>query len=226
MGQSRHRRPIRIAIADDHTLLRHGLRKLFEDQADMEVVAETATGDGILQVLKQSDANILLLDLEMPDVDGFDVLRNMHVAGFQIPTLVLTEGEGRIDLRTALDLGASGVISKSAATPQLLIAIREVYQGLTWVDRGLEKRNGVTLPADDPLRRAGQGSADASPGSELTARETEVVALVSQGLRYKQIADRLNMSPHTLNNHLRHIFDKLRVKGRVELALYGLKHKI
>lgn len=192
----------------------------------MEVVAETATGDGILQVLRQSDANILLFDLDMPEVDGFDVLRNMHVAGFEIPTLVLTEEEGRIDLRTALDLGASGVISKGAATPQLLIAIREVYQGLTWVDRGPQKGNGESLPTDDPFRRDGRGRADPLRGSELTPRETEVVALVSQGLRYKEIAGRLTMSPHTLNNHLRHIFDKLRVKGRVELALYGLKHKI
>jgi len=192
----------------------------------MEVVAETATGDGIIQVLKKSDANILLLDLEMPEIDGFDVLRNMHVAGFEIPTLVLTEEEGRIDLRTALDLGAAGVISKSAATAQLLVAIREVYQGLTWVDRGLQNRNGVNLSPDDPFRRDGQGRANPLRGSELTPRETEVVALVSQGLRYKEIASRLTMSPHTLNNHLRHIFDKLRVKGRVELAIYGLKHKI
>lgn len=192
----------------------------------MEVVAETETGDGIIQVLKQSDANILLLDLEMPEVDGFDVLRNMHVAGFEIPTLVLTEEEGRMDLRTALDLGAAGVISKSAATSKLLIAIREVYQGLTWVDCGLQMKNGVNLSPDDPFRRDDQGRADPMPGSDLTARETEVVALVSQGLRYKEIAGRLTMSPHTLNNHLRHIFDKLRVKGRVELAIYGLKHKL
>ena len=192
----------------------------------MEVVAETETGDGIIQVLKRSEANILLLDIRMPEVDGFDVLRNLHMAGFEIPTLVLTEEEGRMDLRTALDLGAAGVISKSAATSKLLVAIREVYQGLTWVDRGSQVKDGLNLAADGPLRRDSRDRADPAPGSDLTARETEVVALVSQGLRYKEIAGRLTMSPHTLNNHLRHIFDKLRVKGRVELALYGLKHKI
>ena len=219
MGRHLYQKPIRIAVADDHTLLRQGLRKVLEEQSDMEMVAETSSGDGIIQLLRDSEANVLLLDLFMPDVDGYDVLRNMQVSGCDVPTLVLVEEEGLVDPRTVLDLGASGIISKRAATSQLLIAIREVYQGMKWIDRGLRD-------ADENGLRDGSALEKALHGSDLTPREEQVVSLVSKGLRYREIAGQLSLSPHTLNNHLRHIFDKLQVRGRVELAIYGLKHKI
>ncbi len=184
----------------------------------MEMVAETGSGDGILKVLREREANVLLLDLVMPEVDGYDVLRNMHVAGCRVPTLVLVEEEGRVDPRAVLELGAKGIISKRAETSQLLIAIREVYQGMKWVDRD--------LPGADEIGSRGHISVPELNGSDLTPRETEIVSLVSRGLRYREIAAQLTVSPHTLNNHLRHIFDKLQLRGRVELALYGLKHRI
>jgi two-component system invasion response regulator UvrY len=219
LGRHLEQRPIRVAVADDHTLLRQGLRKLIEEQPDMEMIAETSSGDGILEMLRDSDAKVLLLDLMMPDVDGYDVLRSMQVTGCYVPTLVMVEEEGEVDPRKVLDLGASGVISKRAATAQLLIAIREVYQGMKWVDRG----SGDT---DEHRSHNGAALAKGQVSSDLTPREEEVVSLVSKGLRYREIAGRLSVSPHTLNNHLRNIFDKLQVRGRVELALYGLKHKI
>ncbi len=185
----------------------------------MDMVAETSSGDGIVQLLIDSEANVLLLDLFMPDVDGYDVLRNMQASGCYVPTLVLVEEEGLVDPRAVLDLGASGIISKRAATSQLLIAIREVYQGMKWIDRGLRD-------ADEDGLRHGPALGKAPHGSDLTPREEQVVSLVSKGLRYREIAGQLSLSPHTLNNHLRHIFDKLQVRGRVELAIYGLKHKI
>lgn len=219
MGRHLYQKPIRIAVADDHTLLRQGLRKVLEEQSDMEMVAETSSGDGIIQLLSDSKANLLLLDLFMPDVDGYDVLREMQVSGCHVPTLVLVEEEGLVDPRTVLDLGASGIISKRAAASQLLIAIREVYQGMKWIDRGPRDADEKGLRGGSPLDLVRHGS-------DLTPREEEVVSLVSKGLRYREIAGQLSLSPHTLNNHLRHIFDKLQVRGRVELAIYGLKHKI
>jgi two-component system invasion response regulator UvrY len=199
--------------------LRQGLRKLLEEQPDMEMVAEASSGDGILEMLRDSAANVLLLDLVMPEVDGFDVLRSMNVSGCHVPTLVLVEEEGRVDPRTVLELGAAGVISKRAATSQLLIAIREIYQGMKWVDRDMQD-------ADEIGSRGNRFNPAGLNGSDLTPRETEIVSLVSKGLRYREIATRLTVSPHTLNNHLRHIFDKLQLRGRVELAIYGLQHKI
>lgn len=219
LGRPLYQKPIRVAVADDHTLLRQGLRKVFEEQPDMEMIAETSSGEGILQILSDSEANLLLLDLVMPDVDGYDVLRSMQVSGCYVPTLVLVEEEGRVDPRTILDLGASGIISKRAETSQLLIAIREVYQGMKWIDRALRD-------ADEDSLHGSSGFGAGLHGSDLTPREEEVVSLVSKGLRYREIAGQLSVSPHTLNNHLRHIFDKLQVRGRVELAIYGLKHKI
>ena len=221
MARPPHRRPIRITIADDHTLLREGLRKLLEEQPDMEVVAETSSGDGIIQILRHSEANVLLLDLEMPEVDGYDVLRNLQVAAYYIATLVFTDEEGQVDFNSVLDLGASGIISKRAATSNLLIAIREVYQGVRWIDRELREPD---MPDFGRGRNGGQS--DGLPRTELTPRETEIASLVSKGLRYREIAGELTMSPHTLNNHLRHIFDKLHLRGRVDLAIYGLKHKM
>ena len=213
---------IRIVIADDHTLFRQGVRKLLEDQPDFDVVAELADGRGAAEVLETSRADVLLLDLEMPELSGFDVLRELRQRGHRVRTLVLTATDNRADLSRALELGACGIISKKTATTQLLSAIREVYRGTEWLDEGL---SGICGPGDaaGPIRRV-RGGPKSYGREELTPREVEIASLVAEGQRYKEISQRLGISPHTLNNHLRHIFEKLHVRGRVELALYGLQH--
>ena len=215
---------------DDQTLFRQGLRKILEEQPDMEVVAELAEGRGVLGTLETSDADVLLLDLEVPGLDGYEVLRQLRANGVQVSTLILTSTQDRFDVSVALELGASGIVSKRAATTQLLTAIREVYQGVTWLDETLHNgRPGFVSPNEVALDllavQRPMGPLTHAP-HDLTPREGEIASLVTQGLRYKEIARRLGLSPHTLNNHLRHIFEKLQIRGRVELALYGVRHNL
>ena len=221
---------IRIVIVDDQTLFRQGLRKILEEQPDMEVVAELSGGHGVLGAIETSRADMLLLDLEIPGVHGYDILHQLRSTGTRIATIVLTSSEDRVDLSMVLDLGAGGIVSKRAATTQLLIAIREVYQGVTWLDETLQRdQPGYVSPhelAEDLIVTQRPVGHFTHAPDDLTPRESEVTGLVTQGLRYKEIARRLTMSPHTLNNHLRHIFEKLQVRGRIELALYGIKRNL
>ena len=221
---------IRVVIVDDQTLFRQGLRKILEEQPDMEVVAELSDGRSVPGAVETSRADVLLLGLEVSGLDRYEILRQMRTDGITVGTIVLTSTEDRIDLSMVLELGAGGILSKRAATTQLLIAIREVYQGVTWLDEALHNdRPGYVSPsrlAEDLIAVERPSGGFTHAPNDLTPRETEITALVTQGLRYKQIARRLTMSPHTLNNHLRHIFEKLQVRSRVELALYGIKRRL
>ncbi len=221
---------IRIVIADEQTLFRQGLRKILEEQPDMEVVAELSDGRSVPGALQTSRPDVLLLDLEVSGLDGYEILRQMRTDGIRVPTIILTSTEDRIDLSMTLELGAGGILSRRAATTQLLIAIREVYQGVTWLDETLHNdRPNYVSPsrlAEDLIAVESSSGGFTHAPNDLTPRETEITALVTRGLRYKEIASRLTLSPHTLNNHLRHIFEKLQVRSRVELALYGIKRKL
>jgi DNA-binding NarL/FixJ family response regulator len=217
---------IHIVIADDHTIFRHGLRKLLEEQPDLDVVAEFSDGRGICEMVEADQPDVLLLDLTMPEMDGFDVLRQLRVANVNVDTIVLTASQDRAELGAALELGAKGIVLKAAATDELLKAIRQVYQGFLWFDGSLRGP-----PPADPGRFAAileqylhPESVRSDPWEDLTPRELEVSRLVAGGLRYKEIAQQLEMSPSTLNNHLRNIFDKLQIRGRVELAVEGNRH--
>ena len=217
---------IHIVIADDHAIFRQALRKLLEEQPDLDVVAEFGDGRGICEMVETDQPDLLLLDLAMPEMDGFDVLRQLRVANVNVDTIVLTASQDRAELGAALELGAKGIVLKAAAADELLKAIRRVYQGFLWFDSSL---HGVSC--GDPGRFAvilGQyldpGSTGSDPWEGLTPRELEVSRLVGDGLRYKEIAGQLEMSPSILNNHLRNIFDKLQIRGRVERAIEGIRH--
>ena len=217
---------LHVAIADDHVLFRQCLRKLLETENDIEVVAEFGDGHGIRELVENEHPDLLLLDLVMPNVNGFDVLRQLRAAPLHVDTIVLTASHDRVDLAMALELGAKAVVPKEAATRELLQAMRQVHQGFPGPGRATQ--NAVPESA----RFAAVTNGYLHPGSgakterwdELTPRETEIALLVGQGLRYKEMAQRLAMSSSTLNNHLRNIFEKLQINGRVELALHGRRH--
>jgi len=215
---------IHVAIADDHILFRQCLRKLLETETDIEVVAEFGDGHGIRDLVESEKPDLLLLDLGMPNVNGFDVLRQLRTANLHVDTVVLTASQDRADLAMALELGADAVVPKEAATRDLLRVMRQVHQGFPWPDRA---NNGA--PESAHFDATPDGYLNHSIGKrdgwdKLTPRETEIALLVGQGLGYKPMAKRLDMSASTLNNHLRNIFEKLQINGRVELALHGRRH--
>lgn len=217
---------IHVAIADDHILFRQCLRTLLEAETDIEVIAEFGDGRGIRDLVESEQPDLLLLDLGMPNVNGLDVLRQLRTANLNIKTIVLTASQDGAEIAMALELGAKAIVPKESATRELLKAMRQVFQGLSWPDRAnsgaLESAKFDSTP-DGYLHSHSAGERDG--WDKLTPRETEIALLVGQGLGYKQMAQRLSMSTSTLNNHLRNIFEKLQINGRVELALHGRRHK-
>ena len=213
--------PIRLVIADDHPLVRDGLRRLFELQPGFAVVGEAADGVEALQQVKALTPDVLLLDLAMPRMNGLEVLKEMGQIAEQVRTVLLTAAIEREETVQALRLGARGVVVKESATQLIYKCIRAVMKGEYWV--GHER-------IDDLLRsmRALEREAlhDASPASRLTPRELGVIGRVVDGASNKDIAIDLGLSEQTVKNHLSNIFDKLGVSNRLELALYAVHHRV
>jgi DNA-binding NarL/FixJ family response regulator len=220
--------PIRVVIADDHGLFRAGVHALLSDEPDIEVVAEFADGRKVAAEVQRARADILLLDLDMPHMDGYQVLQQLRSAETAARTILLTAIRDPEMLSRALDLGARGVVPKKGSTRQMVEAIRAVHAGMRWLDPALKVGRAGFQPerargacAERRETRLGQPSR----WSYLTDREREVAELVAGGHRYKEVARRLKISQHTVKNHLRRIFDKLEIKSRVQLALSGMQRR-
>ena len=216
---------IQIVIADDHALFRASVRTILAEQPDLSVVAEADDGTGLFELIRDTKADVLLLDLDMPRVDGHEVLRHLKNARSKVNTLVVTASDNRLELSLALELGAKGVVLKRASSSTLVEAIRVAGQGESWVDP--QFRDIVPEPPNEPVRRRHRAyrrpQDDVPQWSSLTPRERQIASLVAQGNRYKVIAKRLQISDQTVRNHLRNIFDKLRINDRVQLALFALQ---
>ena len=212
---------IQIVIADDHALFRASVRTILAEQPDLSVVGEADDGAGLCELIRDTKADVLLLDLDMPRIDGHEVLRPRST----VNTLVLTASDNRLELSLALELGAKGVVLKRASSSTLVEAIRRVEQGASWVDP--QFRDVVPEPPKEPVRRRYRAyerpEDDVPQWSSLTPRERQIASLVAQGNRYKEIAKRLQISDQTVRNHLRNIFDKLQINDRVHLAIFALQ---
>lgn len=213
--------PIRIVIADDHPLVRDGLRKLFEHQPGFSVVGEAANGEDAVTQVKALEPDVLLLDLAMPGLNGLDVLRALGETADRVRTVLLTASIEREETVEALRLGARGVVLKESATQVLYDCIRAVMSGQAWVGR--ESIDDLLRS----LRRAERAPAeDARPAASLTKRELEVIAAVVDGGSNRDIGSSFGLSEQTVKNHLSNIFDKLGVSNRLELALYAVHHRL
>jgi DNA-binding NarL/FixJ family response regulator len=198
--------PIRLIIADDHALFRGGLKSLLRRQRDMQVVAEVESAAALVSALDNTGCDILLLDLQMERW----VLDDIGQLAARTRILVLTASESMENAIAAMRLGARAVVHKRFAVQTLLEAIHAVADGLVWMPPALQRE------------MADQWGSPAS--QRLTGRETEIVRLVAIGLRNAEIARRLSITEATVKTHLNNVFEKLKVRDRVELAVYALRH--
>jgi DNA-binding NarL/FixJ family response regulator len=203
--------PIRLVLADDHSIVLDGLQRLFQSQDDFEVVSCCATGDSALDALRSAPVDVLVLDLRMPDKSGLDVLRVIAAEAIGCRTVLLTAALRDDDIAEAVRLGASGVVLKESSPDELLDCVRRVHLGEQWIDREtLARAFSRVLNRESATREAGK---------TLTPRELEIVRMVSQGLRNKVIAEQLTISEGTVKIHLHNIYEKLGVDGRLALVL-------
>jgi DNA-binding NarL/FixJ family response regulator len=210
---------IRILVADDHAIFRDGLRKLLEVTDEVEIIGEASNGVECTKMLQKLKPDILLLDLRMPEKDGLGVLEEINFDTLPTRVIVLTAAEDDRDVVRAMRLGARGVVLKQSASDLLLKSIRKVNDGEIWLD------NRMTAEVIDAFKKSSE-SGQRREKPLLSDREKEIVQLVAQGFRNREIGEKLFISEQTVKNHLHNIFDKLGVSDRLELALYAIHHRL
>lgn len=212
---------IRILIADDHPIVRDGLRRLLETEADFRVVGQAADGREALRLASKLTPDILLLDLAMPRVPGLEVLRELSASDSPVRTILLTAAIEKEQIIEALQIGARGVVLKESATELLFKSIRTVMAGQYWVGRSevgdlVQTLRGLIASSGKPKEKS----------LGLTRRELEVLSAVVAGLSNKEIARQFSLSEDTVKHHLSHMFDKLGVSNRLELAMFAVNHRL
>jgi two-component system, NarL family, nitrate/nitrite response regulator NarL len=220
---------IRIVVADDHPIFRDGLCKLLALEEDFEVVAQASDGRQVLEVLQQLEPDILLLDLKMPGLDGLATLQRLQAARNKTRVIVLTASDDKNEFVQAMKLGTSGIVLKQTATELLIKSIRKVHAGEIWLDSHTTAaviRQFVANEEPPPQPVPQSAPPRDRERSPLSQREREIVALVAQGFKNKEMAEKMFISEQTVKNHLHNIFDKLGVSDRLELALYAIHNNL
>lgn len=206
---------IRILIADDHAIMREGVRALLEIHEDMDVIGEAGDGREAVAQVSELTPDIILLDISMPFMDGLEATRRIRKANPNTSVLILTQHEDKEYVLSAVKAGAAGCISKKAVSSELVSAIRAIYRGGSFLYPPVAK-----LLIEDYLQRT-DGETD--PYERLTDREREVLQLVAEGRTNQEIADLLVLSMKTVLGHRAKIMEKLDIHSRTDLIKYAIR---
>ncbi len=210
--------PIHILIAEDHRIVRDGLRMLLQSEPDFIVVAEAENGREAIARTKETRPDLAILDISMPDLSGLEATRLIKIESPQTQVLILTMHESDEYFFRALQAGASGYVLKKAATQDLIDAARAVARGEAFLYPSVAKKL-----IGDYVRRVQHGT-EAVGYTSLSDREREVLMLLAQGLSNREIADRLAITQSTLQTHRSHILDKLGLRTTADLIKYAVQH--
>jgi two-component system response regulator NreC len=205
---------IRVLIADDHTIVRSGVRLLLEGESDMEVVGEALSGDAAVEMAETLQPDVILMDITMPGLDGMEATRRIKEKSPHIGVLVLTMHRSDEHFFAMLKAGASGYVLKAAETNELLNAVRSVARGEAFLYPAMAKRL-----MQDYLSRTSSSSDSAR--ELLTPRERQVLQLIADGYTNKEIADRLVLSPSTVHSHRNNLMRKLDLNTQHGLIQYA-----
>lgn len=214
--------PIRILLVDDHAIVRDGLRMLIESQTGMKVVGQAANRKETLQLAASATPDLVLLDLDLGAENSLTFLSELREVAANTRILVLTGLKDPHAHRQAIRLGAMGVVLKEHAAGVLIKAIEKVHRGEVWVDRSTMG----SLLQEMTRPESGELDPDKARVASLTNRELQVITLIAEGLKNKQIAERLFLSETTITHHLSSIFSKLDVSDRLELVIYSFRHNL
>lgn len=208
--------PIRILLADDHSLVRHGIKQLIAITGDMQVVGEAADGQQVMALLAAVPCDLLLLDLAMPNMSGIDLIRRVAARAHAPRILVLSMHNEAQLVSRALGVGAAGYLTKDSEPEELVAAIRKVARGGRYLDPHL---------VDTMVFEHGLGR-DRPPHESLTNREFEILGLLVAGVSVNAIAARLSLSAKTVSTHKLRLLQKMGMNSVAELTRYALEHRL
>lgn len=208
---------IKVMLADDHILMREGIKQLLEFDGTLEIVAEANDGVECLEILESTNPDILLLDINMPRMNGLDVLEKLKTKKTPIKVLILTVHNEIEYMVKAIDIGAEGYILKDSGSAELKKAIISIVNNETYIQPSL-------IPALNS--RLINRDIDKEKLAQLTKREVEILAQVANGLFNKEIGLNLNISERTVKNHISNIFKKIEVSDRTQAAVFAIKNNI
>jgi DNA-binding NarL/FixJ family response regulator len=216
--------PIKVVVADDHTLFRDGMKKVLSLEKDILVVGEAARGDEVIKTVERSKPDVLLLDLRMPKADVVQTLLDVKERSPATKVLILTAYAEEESIMNAAKGGARGYLLKGADFATLLQAIKKVHSGGLWIDKDIptgETFEEIAAAQMDPFASVQHDEAVDS----LTRRELEILRLVAEGLTNDEIGKKIFISEKTVKTHLTNIFDKLKVNNRFKAALMIMGNK-
>jgi DNA-binding NarL/FixJ family response regulator len=209
----------RVLLADDHTLVRSGLRRILDDDPGLEVVAEAADGAEAVELALAREIDLAVLDVSMPKLTGLQAARHIREQRPQVQVVMLSMHDNEEFFFEALRAGAAGYVLKTAAERDLAEACHAAVRGHPFLYAG-----AIEALIRDYLART--EGAEASPADELTPRETEVVKLIAEGYSSREIAAVLHISEHTVERHRSNVLEKLHLKDRVALTRYAIRRRL
>jgi len=205
---------IKVLIVDDHALVRMGIRRLLDDLPDMAVIAEAANGETALTLVKTHHPDVVLLDMKMPGIDGWEVTRRLKKSNPDIKVIAVTSMTAEPLPSRVLQLGAMGYLTKESGAEEMAAAIRKVYMGERYVSAEVAQKmafNSLQMSTESPF-------------DSLSKREMQVMFMITSGLSMQDMVDRLFLSSKTINGYRYRMFEKLAVKNDVELTYLAMKH--
>lgn len=205
---------INVLLVDDHDLVRTGIRRMLDDVSGIKVVAEARTGEEAIKLGRKFKPQVVLMDVKMPGIGGFEATRKLLRSDPDIKVLIVTICNNDLYPARLLQVGASGYLTKGASMEEMVQAIRAVNSGQRYISPEIASRLA--------LRHVNDG--DESPFEALSERELQVMLMITMGMKVQDIAEKLCLSPKTVNSYRYRIFEKLKVKNDVELTLLAIRH--
>lgn len=205
---------INVLLVDDHDLVRTGIKKMLDDASGIKVVGEAATGEDAVKLARKARPNVVVMDLKMPGIGGFEATRKLLRIDSEMKILILTICESELYPARLLQAGASGYLTKGASMEELIRAIRTIYAGQRFISAEIAKQLAFRHVSDK----------QETPFDELSERELQVMMMITSGTPVQKIAESLCLSSKTVNSYRYRIYSKLNVQNDVALTLLAIKH--
>lgn len=212
-----HDTPHRLLIIDDHPLFRRGVAQLVSTEPEFDVVGEASGGHEGIEMARRLEPDMILLDLNMKDMNGIEVLKVLKGSGLDSRIVMLTVSDQADDLVAALRAGADGYLLKETEPENLLVKLKEAAEGQVTLSEGLASQLAHSLRADSGPKPPDQAG--------LTEQENRILELISAGLSNKAVARELNISDGTVKVHVKHLLKKLNLRSRLEAAVWAIEHR-